>query len=249
MIVLLYKQIKNTYMENEQEKGLILQHSLPIEALDFNKKVVEFVAALNTPPDGREVKINKFADNSKFLPIQVVEDKLNYFFGGLWQTRNFKYQVIVNELAADLELGIYHPVLKQWIWRSGAGGTQIQLKAEYETMPDGKRRKKAVDVLDVSKKIANTLQKDLPHVKAECLKNAAKSFGRAFGAALNRDMEDTGSQLDNVQDIEGILIMLGGAETYDELKAVFADLPPLQQKDKRVTNLFAQKSSTLKQKK
>jgi hypothetical protein len=34
------------------------------------------------------------------------------------------------------------------------------------------------------------LVKDFPHLKAECLKNAAKSLGPLFGRNLNRNQED-----------------------------------------------------------
>jgi hypothetical protein len=232
-------------MKQKEEKGLV-PINVPQEAQAFNKMALEFVAALDTLPDKKEVKINKYADNSKYLPIQAIENKLNYYFAGLWQTRNYQSKVVVNEMVCSLELGVYHPVLQEWIWRTGVGATQIQLKTEYITDANGNKRKKPVDVLDVGKKIVNTLTKDAPHAKAEAFKNAAKSFGRTFGAALNREFEDEQSPLDNLKDIEDILIELGNIEDYDTLLATFQALPVIQQKDKRIVNLFNQRKNKFK---
>jgi len=230
----------------KQEKGIALTNALPAEAVDFHKRCMEFAAALDTPPSAAEIKINKYADNSKYVPIQVIENKLNYFFSGLWQVRNVESKVIVNEIAVTLEVGVFHPILREWIWRAGAGATQIQLRAEYVTDDKGNKRKKPTDILDVGRKIQNTLSKDFPHAKAEALKNAAKSFGRSFGSALNRDIEDQISPLDNLREIEDILQQLAELQSYEELVQAFQALPAMQQKDKRIVNLFNQRKNKLK---
>jgi hypothetical protein len=58
--------------------------------------------------------------------------------------------------------------------RVGAGAAQIRVA-------------KDANITDISKKIKTALQMDFPHMKAECLKNAAKSVGKYFGRDLNRD--------------------------------------------------------------
>src|SRR5690606_28308558 len=107
-----------------------------------------------------------------YLPIEKVEEKLNYYFNGLWETRNFKYQVVVNEIVGDIELRVFHPVAGIWLTRSGAGAVMIQ-------------QTKGSNITDIGSKIKNTLVKDMGHLKAECIKNAAKSLGVAFGSNLN----------------------------------------------------------------
>ena len=137
----------------------------------------QFQKALNQEPNKNEIKENPYANKAKYLPISFVEMQLDEMFFGLWQTRNFNHSIVVNEIIGTLELGVYHPVLKDWIWRTGAGSTPIQMS-------------KNSGVTEAEKKIHNTLVKDFPHLKAECLKNAARSLGKMFGRDLNRQFED-----------------------------------------------------------
>lgn len=133
---------------------------------------------INQAPPQENVKLNKAANNSKYLPISFVEMKLDELFFGLWQLRNFQYSVIANEIVGVIELGVFHPVLNDWIWRTGTAAAMIQ-------------QRKGSDITDISAKHKNTLVKDFPHLKAECMKNAARSLGKAFGRDLNRDFTDT----------------------------------------------------------
>lgn len=136
----------------------VLDRPNPIEISDnFKVKLSEFVTALNQEPAETEIKTRKH-DKVRYVPIEVVEAKLNQYFGGLWQTLNFKYQVIVNELVGDLELAVYHPTAGVWLRRSGTGAVLIQQRSEYEVV-DGERKKKHTDVLDVSKKLPTHLKK------------------------------------------------------------------------------------------
>jgi len=140
----------------------------------FNS-IEDFQIFLNKQPSKKDIKINKLANNSKYVPIGIIENKLDEYFSGLWQIKNFKYQVVANEIVGDIELMVFHPILKDWITRSGAGAVMIQQKRDSK------------DLTDINSKIKNTLTKDFPHLKAECLKNACKSLGVIFGRNLNRD--------------------------------------------------------------
>lgn len=135
-----------------------------------------FTGALNRPPSKENTKVNKFANNTKYLPISHIQTLLDQMFFGLWQTKNFSYKVVGNELVGSIELWVYHPVVKEWIVRTGVAATQIRLNK-------GAR-------LDVSQKIVNALEMDAPHLYADCVKSAAKTLGSAFGRDLNRQFED-----------------------------------------------------------
>jgi hypothetical protein len=65
--------------------------------------------ALNKQPSKTQVKINEQARGAKYLPIGVVEAKLDEIYSGLWQTRNFRTQVIVNEVVGEIELHVFIP--------------------------------------------------------------------------------------------------------------------------------------------
>lgn len=145
---------------------------------------------LHEEPNSKELRKNKYANDSIYLPISYMEMTLDEIFFGLWQTKNFKTEGIANEIVGSIELWYFHPVAKTWLCRVGAGAVQIQFEAEYEIMPDGTRKKLKTNITDISKKITNTLTKDYPHLKAECFRNACLSLGKTFGRDLNREFDD-----------------------------------------------------------
>lgn len=171
--------------------------------VDKLENVVSFQNLLATAPPQNEVKVNKAAGNSSYLPISFVENKLDEIFSGLWQTKNFHWQVIANEIVGNIELGVYHPVIGQWLWREGAAGTMIQ-------------QKQGSDITDISAKHKNTLVKDFPHLKAECLKNAAKSLGKAFGRDLNREFEDSYTPIHDTAEAQNHMAKIKRAKNTKE---------------------------------
>ena len=154
----------------------VKQLSIPNGSV-YNHDAERFTARLNSDPEETRVKRNPHAGNSMYLPITDVEMTLDRMFQGLWQTRNFTQQVVANEIIGHIELGVFHPVLRDWIWRTGAASVMIQ-------------QSKGSDITDIGAKIKNTLVKDFPHLKTECVKNAARSLGKIFGRDLNRNDED-----------------------------------------------------------
>lgn len=199
-----------------------------------------FVNTLKAEPPPNEVKINTLANNSKYIPIGWVEAKLDYLFHGLWETKDFTWTVIVNEIACSITLRVFHPVAGIWIERQGVAAVQIQLKAEYE-IKNGQKVKKPVDVLDVSKKIANTVQKDLPHAKAEAIKNAARSLGETFGRNLNRDLDEQETM--TVDDAE---IFIESIDNLKDLSEYYKGLPSIMKSDPRIKQVLKKQESFLK---
>lgn len=222
---------------------VVLDRPTPVQLdTEFKSKLMEFVNALNVEPDKeKEVKIRKH-DKVKYVPIEVVEAKLNQYFSGLWQTFNFKYQVIVNELVGDLELAIYHPVAGVWLRRSGTGAVLIQQRAEYEVDDKGNKVKKSTDVLDVSRKISNTLEKDMGHLKADCIKNAAKSLGISFGANILRDVENGDAEFIDPSQAEQVMATITSKK---DLKLYYQGLPAVVANDKRIQNVLKRRQLEL----
>lgn len=141
------------------------------------QEVEAFTERLHDAPLSTEILTNAQANGAQYIPVGIIEAKLDKLFFGLWQIKNFRWQVVANEIVGSLELHVYHPVLREWIVREGAGAVLIQ-------------QSKGSEIGDINAKIKNTLVKDFPHLKSECLKNAAKSLGAFFGRALNRVTDD-----------------------------------------------------------
>lgn len=137
----------------------------------------KFQAFLNRQPNKDEVRVNQHAGNTLYLPISYVEMSLDELFFGLWETKSFEWKVVGNEIAGTITLRVFHPVEKIWIERIGASATMI-------------RQQKGAGITEVEKKIHNALEMDFPHLKADCVVNAAKSLGTSLGRDLNRKFTD-----------------------------------------------------------
>lgn len=171
------------------------------------KSIEAFQALINREPAAGIVRINKMAGNSKYLPIAEVERLLDEFFPG-WTTTAFTWQVIANELVGSLELVVHHPTTGAEMRRVGAAAVMIQTRSGQPQV--------------VENKIINTLSRDMPHLKAECLKNAAKSLGAIFGRNLNREAEDYEPLTEQVAqleaDVQRALELLKTAKVSDDTR-------------------------------
>ena len=132
---------------------------------------------LHAPVNPNEVQANKHAGNTLYVPISHIEMLLDEVFFGLWETKDFKWQIVANEIIGSITLRVFHPVANVWIERTGASATMI-------------RQKSGAGITEVEAKLHNALEMDFPHLKADCLVNAAKSLGNAFGRNLNRKIAD-----------------------------------------------------------
>lgn len=146
------------------------------------EKLEAFQLMLNqAPPDGA---IEATPDGkARTMVISHVENALDTYYLGQWSTKNFRWEVMQNELAATIELEVVHPITGATRTVIGAAATAIMVDRAPEEL---KGRERNAWALDVNNKKPAALKMDLPKLKAECLKNAAIMLGRAFGKDLNR---------------------------------------------------------------
>ena len=135
---------------------------------DFTAQLAEFLNVLNQNPDPQQIKINAFANNSRYLPIEYLESQLDIVFGGLWQLKHVGgVNFVGNSISVDVELRVFHPIAKIWLTRAGSGAVQIQLD------PNGFAKPKSVE-------------KATGAALSMAEKNAIKKLGGLFGKYLNR---------------------------------------------------------------
>jgi hypothetical protein len=166
---------------------------------EFRLKLQAFNERLNKLPPLES--IDKTPDGQAYtILISHIEMTLDEFFFGLWETYDFKWGVIANEVVGAIILEVTHPVTGKQLRRTGAASIQIMVDAvpdEYKAR-DGdpyeeKMRKKRLRnewSINPSNKKQAALDMGFPKLKAECLKNAAQSFGKLFGRDLNRKKSD-----------------------------------------------------------
>lgn len=194
-----------------------------------------FTKALNRAP--QNTKVNKFANNTQYIPISNIQTLLDQMFFGLWQTKNFTFQVIANELVGKIELWVYHPIVKDWIVRTGVAAAQI-------------RQNKGAKLTDIDSKIKNSLEMDAPHLYADCVKSAAKTLGAAFGRDLNRNFVDNYKAMvsthlkNNVYSVEETAEKVAKIETLKELNSFF-DSNKIWQNDENIISIFEERKNAI----
>jgi len=212
-----------------------------LKTIDNKLKEAEiFIGSiLSVAPEQRNIRLNKAAKNAKYIPISVVENQLDEIFIGAWEEKEFHYQVVANEIIGSLQLRFFHPILNIWLERTGCASVQIQMKSK-DNGGDG-------DITNVRNKITNTLEKDFPHLKAECVKNAARSIGKVFGRDLNRDIEDDYQPLsDTLELANDIKDKLSNCSSFDEIRTFWELLSKEQQETKLIIKLFTNRKNQIK---
>jgi hypothetical protein len=213
-----------------KKKNIIIQQAADLRQGNRPELVnlETFVKALNRTP--AVTKKNKFANGRKYVPISHIQVLLDQMYFGLWQTKNFTNKVVGNELVGSIELWVYHPVIKDWMIRTGVAATQI-------------RQHKGAALTDIDSKIKNALEMDAPHLYADCIKSAAKTLGPAFGRDLNRDFVDNYTALVSKHvesqgySMEELKVQLDNIEGILELLEVW-DSNPIWKTDPEVEALF-----------
>lgn len=189
--------------------------SLPVmitdnEIAEFAKDNKEFVLRLQNFQKlvNKDVEVEKLEKhpfvNAMYLPISFMEMTLDEIFFGLWETKDFKWLQVSNEITATLELRVFHPLAKSWITRTGVGAIQIMTDAIPE--PEKKKMSKQqinAWALNTDNKKAGALTNGIfAALKADCFKNACISLGKYFGRDVNRKLTDNFNPL--VPDTRGL---------------------------------------------
>jgi hypothetical protein len=132
------------------------------------ERIVEFNKMLDHEPPKEWVKVNKNFDNSKYLPIRIVEALLKSVFGVYQVEESNPIRIVADNIIYSVSLKVYHPVIKEWITFSGVGAAPLRSN---------------------EKGISIALHGNAPMARAFAVTNAAKSIGKLFGSALN-NLED-----------------------------------------------------------
>lgn len=142
------------------------------DALIEIKKQEDLNIYLDTDVPAQWVKTNKFANNSKYIPIDKVEWLLRKIF------KQFRIEVkdqgvAFNGVWVSVRLHYMHPVTRQWEFHDGIGASELQTK----------QGSSPADLANINK---NALSMAFPVAKSYAIKDASHHFGNCFGANLNR---------------------------------------------------------------
>lgn len=170
-------------IENDKDKVLVKRQA--------------FQQLLDRFPRKEILKQHPYMKNVVYLPISHIEGLLDALFFGQWETTNFQYLLIGNELSGSMELSYIDPITDRRITKVGAAAEQVQVNA----LPDAEKKKMSKSEISMhsldlqNNKKPAALTGLIGSLKTDCLKNAAKSIGNAFGRSINRDIVATPFQI------------------------------------------------------
>ena len=153
---------------------------------EFRIRLENFIKKLSKQPQTHELA--KTTDGKAlYLPIDFVETQLDELFFGLWETKNFEWKPIANEITACIVLRVFHPTAKTWIERIGCASISVMVDKAPDNVTGQEKNRWA---LNLDNKKPNALDMGLPKLKADCIKNATLSLGNIFGRNINRTKKD-----------------------------------------------------------
>lgn len=143
-----------------------------VEQAEKAFQVDTFNWLVNQVPNPKLIKENKYAGNSKYIPIGIIETMLQKL------VKEFRIEVLregalFNSVYVTIRLHYLHPVTKEWSFHDGTGAAELQTKSGASAADLGAINKGAVMMA-------------LPMAKSYAIKDAAEHFGALFGRDLNR---------------------------------------------------------------
>lgn len=130
---------------------------------------------LNCQPKKEWIKQNTYANNSNYIPVEIIEYLLTSIFIK-WRLEVKEIAVIANSVVATVRLHVLNPITQEWDWQDGVGASPIQTK-------------KGAAATDFSQVNTAAVQMAAPAAETYAFKDAAEKFGKLFGKDLNRKDE------------------------------------------------------------
>lgn len=143
-----------------------------VEKIEEAFKTDQFNALMNAEPKKDWIKQNKYAGNSNYIPVGIVETLLQKIFK-VFTVEVLREGVMFNAVYVTVRLHLKHPVTGEQIHVDGVGAAELQTKQGASPADMGSINKGAV-------------QMALPMAKSYALKDAAEHLGKLFGRDLNR---------------------------------------------------------------
>lgn len=202
-------------MEQSKTKHVIPKYSDLVTPDQITKDINDFQVLLNQEPRNEWLKENKHANNSKYIPIGILEWLMTSIFPG-WYMEVIEHKQILNSISAHVRVFFYHPILHEWQHMDGVGASPMQTDQGAKPM-------------DVNAIKNNSVQLALPIAESLAFKDAVEKLGKLFGKDLNRKdaMEYTNiiGRFDKTSD-ERISKMILNAKTVEDLNKIKPHLKP-----------------------
>jgi hypothetical protein len=132
----------------------------------------QFNMLMNAEPRKEWVKQNKYAGNSNYIPVGIVETLLQKVFK-TFTVEVIREGVMFNAVYVTVRIHLKHPVTSEMFHVDGVGAAELQTKSGAS----------AADLSAINK---GAVMMALPMAKSYAIKDAAEHIGKLFGRDLNR---------------------------------------------------------------
>ena len=132
----------------------------------------QFNMLMNAEPRKEWVKQNKYAGNSNYIPVGIVETLLQKIFK-VFTVEVIREGIMFNAVYVTVRIHLQHPVTSEKFFVDGVGASELQTKAGSS----------AADLAAINK---GAVMMALPMAKSYAIKDAAEHLGKLFGRDLNR---------------------------------------------------------------
>lgn len=132
----------------------------------------QFNMLMNAEPRKEWVKQNKYAGNSNYIPVGIVETLLQKVFK-TFTVEVIREGVMFNAVYVTVRIHLKHPVTGEMFHVDGVGAAELQTKSGAS----------AADLSAINK---GAVMMALPMAKSYAIKDAAEHLGKLFGRDLNR---------------------------------------------------------------
>jgi hypothetical protein len=174
----------------------------------------QFNQLVNVEPKKDWIKTNKYANNSKYIPIGIVETLLQKLFKQ-HRVEVIREGVMFNSVYVTVRLHYLNLINNEWTYHDGVGAVQLQTKSGSSP----------AELQNINN---NAVMMALPMAKSYAIKDAAEHIGAIFGRDLNRKdvlelTPDNSIQKDRVK--ERAIKMIEAARTLNDINILYNELP------------------------
>lgn len=212
----------------EKQNYVIPKYSELVSPDQLTKDANEFQILLNQQPKQEWVDTNKWANNSKYIPVGVMEWLMTSLFPD-WYMEVMEHKQICNSITAHVRVFYFHPILKIWLHMDGVGACPLQTNEGASPM-------------DAQAIKSNAVQLALPIAESYAFKDAVEKLGKIFGKDMNRkhtmDYSNLIGRFEKPSD-DRISKMILNAKTVEDLNKIKPHLKPEH------AEIFAQLETTL----
>lgn len=169
---------------NKEKNTLPKLSDLYEDNIELAFKSDKFNYLVNQNPKEEWIGVNGQANNSKYIPIGIVETLLQKLFKQ-HKIEVLNTQTMFNAIAVTVRVHFWSGIDNQWHFHDGVGAVELQTKKDTGVLKP-----------DFSNLNRMAVMMALPMAKSYAIKDACEHIGRIFGRDLNR--KDTLEYLEDV---------------------------------------------------